>query len=544
MRRTQCWLLTVFAALAVLIMVTLLNSQGTPISPEASHADAQSLAREAISSEAPAKPLVLPTTARPQEPSSRQPSTVSRTQGQQVQRDSHRPVERGVATQAGLAGGGTSNLESQCVCEQGDCKIPALGRPLRACFEHNAEIAWKWEGLLRTSTDKKHGQGSLMSKSCVQLADQKKPCSKLGKASLPVDVIITDLDDVKALFQLLEPAGIVQQLLGGAWVVLAERHDSVTLRHRALLRFGRLAGYLKEYAPRNLSQLNTLPGGEKGRWHYKILCNLIKDQHDNCRYSLPPPSKPFTNDELRKVMPVSWNWQQYHIYFHGALREVFKSAEELFETPKDECDLFLVAHVRPYLVGYFRKVALVAAKALAKQPMPGRPKGPRLCVHSEGLPFKEYGRKLSRSQAALCPWGLGERTACDEHAALVGAIVLKPRMDFVEAVPDFYRDGVNYVAVREDFSDLSDKLAFVLEDPSGRASAIRERAHRLLLGTSRMTIAKDFWEKLRNRVAAASGGTFQKPGPKEDLVYGSGPFRTADICESPDGSKLRFGICP
>ena len=43
---------------------------------------------------------------------------------------------------------------SEGVCEEsgGSCKVPALGRPLRVCFQHDESLTYKWNGLLKTSS--------------------------------------------------------------------------------------------------------------------------------------------------------------------------------------------------------------------------------------------------------------------------------------------------------------------------------------------------------------------------------------------------------
>merc|ERR1711884_679994 len=100
----------------------------------------------------------------------------------------------------------------------------------------------------------------------------------------------------------------------------------------------------------------------------------------------------------------------------------------------------------------------------------------------------------------LCPWGLGERTACDEHAVLAGAVLLKPNTDYVEAVPDFYRDGVNYLALNTNFSDLPEKMEIILRDKDGEVTALRQRAYQVLRNGTHTTLARDFWSKLRGQV--------------------------------------------
>merc|ERR1712110_1410414 len=66
----------------------------------------------------------------------------------------------------------------------------------------------------------------------------------------------------------------------------------------------------------------------------------------------------------------------------------------------------------------------------------------------------EYANQLKNAKVVVCPWGYGERTACDAAGWLAGAVVVKPCTDWQLAFPDMYRAGATYVAVRPDWSDL------------------------------------------------------------------------------------------
>lgn len=427
---------------------------------------------------------------------------------------------------------------SNCVCRAQSCTVPALGRMLRVCFEHDEALAYKWEAFLKASKSKKNGM-TLANAECVQLVDAKS-CSKIGLRAFPIDVILTEHTSVERLLDLLNPSGKVQHATGGAWVVLAERYDGSSLRHRRLLKYKRLAAYMKEYVPRDRRLLNSHKLGQKGRLHYGILCSAIQWQNRNCKgdETVPPPSVRFSSEELSKVVPASWNWGQYHIYLSGALEEVASEAHKLFKQPKDACDLFLATHSRPNLDGHFRQIAIDASSALAGKPMPHRPKGPKLCIHQSKLSFKDYSRIMARSQATLCPWGMGERTACDEHAILVGAVLLKPNTDFVEGFPDVYEDGKNYLALLVDFSDLGEKLARILEDKNGEITKMRQRSFHILRDTGRTAIAQDFWSKLRHQVGKASNGDFQKPMSNDT----ERSFSASSACENPVALK-KWSIC-
>merc|ERR1712146_735676 len=76
--------------------------------------------------------------------------------------------------------------------------------------------------------------------------------------------------------------------------------------------------------------------------------------------------------------------------------------------------------------------------------------------------------------------GFGERTGCDIQAMLLGAVVLKPYMDWVLAFPDIYHSGRYYVPFQADASDLLERVAHVKGD-YGSFRDMREQAQRFCM---------------------------------------------------------------
>lgn len=124
---------------------------------------------------------------------------------------------------------------------------------------------------------------------------------------------------------------------------------------------------------------------------------------------------------------------------------------------KDKCDVFIASNIRPNFEGVLKSKARDAVLKL-QQSMPRA----KICASAHKITQQQYTDLMVGSKIVVCPWGMGERTACDEHALLAGALLMKPMSNYVLTYPDIYRDGESYVAVQADFSDLTSKLKHVL----------------------------------------------------------------------------------
>jgi len=120
-----------------------------------------------------------------------------------------------------------------------------------------------------------------------------------------------------------------------------------------------------------------------------------------------------------------------------------------------------------------------------------------IITHSGRLPKEEYLDLLRASKIAVSPWGNGEWAWRDYEAMYSGAVVIKPDTSFVLAVPDLYRNNKYYVACKPDFSDLEEKIAYVLENYE-KFTDMRKNARNLLLDHwNYQKIAQNLAHKLR-----------------------------------------------
>ena len=72
-----------------------------------------------------------------------------------------------------------------------------------------------------------------------------------------------------------------------------------------------------------------------------------------------------------------------------------------------------------------------------------------------------YFDTIYNTKIIVSPWGCGEVCYRDFEALAAGCILIKPNTNFVESWPDIFNKR-HYIACRPDFSDLNEKVTWVL----------------------------------------------------------------------------------
>lgn len=80
------------------------------------------------------------------------------------------------------------------------------------------------------------------------------------------------------------------------------------------------------------------------------------------------------------------------------------------------------------------------------------------------IPLEEYYKKMYDSKIILAPFGFGEIAPRDLEAAVFGSVLLKPSMSHVETSPNIYIENETYISCKHDFSDLNEKIDYILSD--------------------------------------------------------------------------------
>lgn len=76
--------------------------------------------------------------------------------------------------------------------------------------------------------------------------------------------------------------------------------------------------------------------------------------------------------------------------------------------------------------------------------------------------LNEYNQKMFNSKIIFAPFGYGEMAPRDLEAAMYGSILLKPDMSYLETAPNVFEDGKTYIACKHDYSDIEEKIDYIL----------------------------------------------------------------------------------
>lgn len=85
-------------------------------------------------------------------------------------------------------------------------------------------------------------------------------------------------------------------------------------------------------------------------------------------------------------------------------------------------------------------------------------------IISKKLPFNEYIDNLSKSKICISPFGQGELCFRDFEAMLIGTILVKPDQSNIVTAPDMFEEGETYIGCKLDWSDLEEKIEYILDN--------------------------------------------------------------------------------
>ena len=85
-------------------------------------------------------------------------------------------------------------------------------------------------------------------------------------------------------------------------------------------------------------------------------------------------------------------------------------------------------------------------------------------VDGERIPIEQYYHKMANSKIIMAPIGYGEMAPRDLESAMFGCVLMKPDMSYILSEPFIYDDRETYIAVNYDWSNLEEKIDYVLSD--------------------------------------------------------------------------------
>ena len=78
------------------------------------------------------------------------------------------------------------------------------------------------------------------------------------------------------------------------------------------------------------------------------------------------------------------------------------------------------------------------------------------------IPQQEFYQNMYNSKIVTAPIGYGEMAVRDIEAAAFGSVLLKPDMSHIDSYPFIYHDKETYVACKYDWSDVEEKIDYIL----------------------------------------------------------------------------------
>ena len=85
-------------------------------------------------------------------------------------------------------------------------------------------------------------------------------------------------------------------------------------------------------------------------------------------------------------------------------------------------------------------------------------------IIADKIPFQEYIQKLQDSKICISPFGMGELCFRDFESILMGTIILRPDQSNIITSPNVYVEGETYIGCKLDWSDLEEKVDFILSN--------------------------------------------------------------------------------
>lgn len=85
-------------------------------------------------------------------------------------------------------------------------------------------------------------------------------------------------------------------------------------------------------------------------------------------------------------------------------------------------------------------------------------------VNNKKYEINEYYNRMYNSKIVLAPFGFGEIAPRDLESAMFGSVLIKPDMSHIETLPNVYIPNETYIPCKHDFSDLNEKIDYVLSN--------------------------------------------------------------------------------
>ena len=84
--------------------------------------------------------------------------------------------------------------------------------------------------------------------------------------------------------------------------------------------------------------------------------------------------------------------------------------------------------------------------------------------NGQKVSMDEYFQKMTESKIVMSPLGYGEMNPRDVQSAMLGSVLIEPDMSYILSKPFIYENDETYIAVNYDWSNLEEKIDYILSD--------------------------------------------------------------------------------
>jgi len=271
-------------------------------------------------------------------------------------------------------------------------------------------------------------------------------------------------------------------------VIILERFDSSISWFREFEMIPNLKAIIKNRLIEPIELINS--EYFYGRYHYKLMYDAyyketgiekFKEKDlSNSIYSGLKTLPLISSDNLKKFNHILWDFNSSPL---SRTCRFFRNSEVDFMKDR-EFDVFCVNRNKSGIQGWARNKAKSIINNMKD-----------LNVVTTSLPQNEYNEKLINSKIGVACWGWGEWIHMDASAMYGGTILIKPDSGYIRMFPDIYINNKTYIPCKPDYSDLEEKIRYVLNNYNDLLE-MRKKNREFLLSINHKECAERFWDKI------------------------------------------------
>ena len=272
-------------------------------------------------------------------------------------------------------------------------------------------------------------------------------------------------------------------------VVILERFDSSVSWFREFDMIPNLKAIIKNRLIEPIENMNS--EYFYGRYHYRLMydtyyketnTNKFKEKDlSNSIYSGLKTLSTISPENLKKFHHILWDFNSSPL---SKTCRFFRNSEIDFNKIRTH-DVFCVNRNKSGIQGWARNKAKFIINNMKD-----------LNVVTNGLSQNDYNEKLINSKIGVACWGWGEWIHMDASAMYGGTILIKPDSGYIRMYPEIYINNKTYIPCKPDYSDLEEKIRYILDNYDNLLD-MRKKNREFLLSINHKNCTEKFWDKIQ-----------------------------------------------